>query len=50
MMMPRYVFEFNGCMMNKVHLIQKNLSINEILGFENSACDITGSIPTPPTR
>ena len=27
--MPKYVFEFNGFMMNLVNLIQKNYSIND---------------------
>ena len=48
--MLQYLFEFNGFRMNLVNLIQKNYSINDILGFENSACDITGSFPIPLTR
>ena len=47
--MPQYLFEFNGIRMNLVNLIQKNYSINERLGFRNSACDVTGSFPIPPT-
>ena len=27
--MPKYLFEFNGFMMNLVNLIQKNYSIND---------------------
>ena len=40
--MPKYLFEFNGFRMNLVNLIKKNYSINDILGFENS--------PILPTR
>ena len=47
---PQYLFEFNGFRMNLVNLIQKNYSINDRLGFENSACDVRGSFPIPPTR
>ena len=50
MIMPQYLFEFNGFRMNLVNLIQKNYSINDILGFGNSACDVTGSFPIPLTR
>ena len=48
--MPKYLFEFNGFRMNLVNLIKKNYSINDILGFKNSACDVTGCFPIPPTR
>ena len=50
--MPEYLFEFNGFRMNlvKINLIKKNYSINDIVGFGNSACDVTGSIPIPPTK
>ena len=47
---PQYLFEFNGFRMNLVNLIQKNYSINDRLGFGNSACDVTGSFHIPPTR
>ena len=45
MIMPEYLFEFNG-----FNLIKKSYSINDILGFGNSACDVTGSLPIPPTK
>ena len=48
--MPKYLFEFNGFRMNLVNLIETHYSINDMLGFGNSACDITGSFPIPPTR
>ena len=48
--MPEYLFEFNGFRMNLVNLIKKNYSINDIVGFGNSACDVTGSIPIPLTK
>ena len=48
--MPKYLFEFNGFRMNLVNLSKKNYSINDKLGFENSACDVTGCFPIPPTR
>ena len=48
--MPKYLFEFNGFRMNLVNLIKKDYSMNHILGFGNSACDITASFPTPLTR
>ena len=47
---PEYLFEFNVFRMNLVNLIKKNYSINDILGFGNSACDVTGSFSIPPTR
>ena len=50
MIMPEYLFEFNGFRMNLVNLIKKDYSINDILGFGNSACDATGSFPIPLTR
>ena len=48
--MPKYLFEFKGFMMNLVNLIQNNYSINNKKGFGNSACYVTGSCPIPPTR
>ena len=47
---PQYLFEFNGFRMNLVNLNQKNYSINDRLGFGNSAFDVTGSFPIPPNR
>ena len=47
---PKYLFELNGFRMSLVNLIQKNYSINDRLGFGNSACDVTGSFPIPPNR
>ena len=44
---PKYLFEFNGSRMNLGNLMQRNYSINDILGFGNSACDVTGSFPIP---
>ena len=49
MIIPKYLFEFNGFRMNLFNLIQTNYSINDKLGFGNSACDVTGSFPIPPT-
>ena len=48
--MPKYLFALICFRMNLVNLIQKNYSINDTLGFENSACDVTGSFPIPQTR
>ena len=48
--MPKYLFEFKGFRVNLVNLILKNYSINDLLGFGNSACDVTGLFPIPPTR
>ena len=50
MIIPEYLFDFNGFRMNLVKLIQKNYSNNDKLGFGNSACDVTGSFPIPLTR
>ena len=50
MIMPEYLFKFNGFRMNLVHLIKKNNSINSIIGFGNSACDVTDSFPIPASR
>ena len=50
MIMPKYLFEFNGFRMNLVNLVKTNYSINDILGFRNSACDVTGSFTILPTR
>ena len=52
MIMPKYIylFEFNGFRMNLVNLIKKDYSMNDILGFGNSARDVTGSFPIPLTR
>ena len=50
MIMPNYLFEFNGFRINLVNLVKTNYSINHILGFRNSACDVTGSFPILPTR
>ena len=47
---PEYLFEFNVFRMNLVNLIKTNYSINDMLGFRNSACDVTGSFPIPSTR
>ena len=47
---PKYLFEFNGFRMNLGNLMQKHYSINDILGFGNSACDVTGSFPIPLIR
>ena len=49
---PQYLFEFNGFRMNLVNLIKTNYSINDRLGlgFRHSACDVRGSFPIPPTR
>ena len=47
---PKYLFVFNGFRMHFGNLMQKNYSINDILGFGNSACDVTGSFPIPLTR
>ena len=49
MIIPKYLFEFNGFRMNLVNLVKTNYSINDILGFGNSACDVTGSFPSPLT-
>ena len=50
MIIPEYVFEFNGFRVNLVKLNQKNYSVYDELGFRNSAFDVTGSFPIPLTR
>ena len=50
MIILQYLFEFNDFRMNLVNLIQKDYSINDRLGFGNSACDVTGSFHIPQTR
>ena len=49
MIMPKYLFEFNGFRMKSVNLVKTNYNINDLLGFGNSACDVTGSFPILPT-
>ena len=48
--MPEYLFETNGFMINWVNVIKEKYSITDDLGFVISACDVTGSFPRPLTR
>ena len=48
--MPIYLFETNGFGMNLVNLTKEKYNINDRLWFRNSACDVTGSFPSPLTR
>ena len=48
--MPIYLFEINGFGIHLVNLTKGKYNINDKLGFWNSACDITGSFPSPLTR
>ena len=48
MIMPKYLFQFNGFRMNSVNLVKTNYNINDVLVFGNSACDVTGSVPIVP--
>ena len=50
MIMPEYLFETDGFRMNWVNLIKEKYSITNELGFLISACDVTGSFPSPVTR
>ena len=43
---PEYLFEFNGFRMNITSLIETNYSTNGKSGFGNSACDATSSFPS----
>ena len=48
--MPEYLFETKGFKVNGVNVIKKKCSISYTLGFGISACDITGSYPSPVTK
>ena len=48
--MPEYLFEINCFGITLVHLTEEKYNIYDKLGFGNSACDITGSFPSPLTR
>ena len=48
--MPEYLFETNDFRINGVNVIKKKCSSSDSLGFGISACDITGSFPSPLTR
>ena len=50
MIMPEYLFEIDGFRRNRVNVIKENYSITDKLGFGISACDVTGSFPSPLTR
>ena len=50
MIMPEYLLETDGFRMNRVNVIKEKYSITDKLGFGISACDITGSFPSPLTR
>ena len=50
MIMPEYLFETNSFMINLVKLIKEKYSITDKSGFLISACDVTGSLPSPLTR
>ena len=50
MIIPKYLFETNGFRTNRVNLIEEKYSITDELGFGISACDVTGSFPSPLTR
>ena len=50
MIIPKYLFETNGFRMNQVNLIEEKYSITDKLEFGISACDVTGSFPSPLTR
>ena len=45
--MPKYVFEFNGFMMNLVNLIQKNYSINDKINKDLETLPVTSQAPFP---
>ena len=48
--MSIYLFEINGFGINLVNLTNEKYNINDKLGLENSACDVTGSFPSALTR
>ena len=48
--MPEYLFEINGFGINVSNLTKEKYNINDRLGFEISACDVTGCFPSPVTR
>ena len=50
MIMPIYLCEINGLGINFANLTKEKYNINDKLGFGNSVCDVTGSIPRPLTR
>ena len=49
MIMPIYLFEIIGFGINLVNLTKEKYNINDKLGLRNSACDVTGSFPSPLT-
>ena len=50
MIMPGYLFEINGFGINLVNLTKEKYSIYDQYGFGTSACDVTGSFPSPLTK
>ena len=50
MIMPEYLFETDGFRMKRVNVIKEKYNITNKLGFGISACDVTGSFPSPLTR
>ena len=48
--MPEYLFETNDFRINGVHVIKDKYNISGKLGYGISACDVTGSFPSPLTR
>ena len=50
MIMPEYLFKTGGFRINWVNVIKEKYSITDKLGFRTSACDVTGSFPSPLTR
>ena len=50
MIMPIYLCQIDGLGINLVNLTKDKYNISDKLGFVNSACDVTGSFPSPLTR
>ena len=48
--MPEYLFEINCFGINLVHSTEEKYNMYDKLGFGNSACDVTGSFPSPLTK
>ena len=50
MIMLEYVFETDGFRMDWVNVNKEKYRITDKLGFWISACDVTGSFPSPLTK
>ena len=48
--MSEYLFEINGLGLNLVNLTEEEYNFYDKLRFWNSACDVTGSFPSPLTK